>query len=138
MILTKLFVEIDDFMKKFEKELKKRLIEDGSVKRDRETKLSNSEIMTILVYFHISGYRTFKSYYINYVRVHLKNAFPDLVSYKRFVALQARVLLPLAVFMKNKRAKCSGISFIDSTPISVCHNRRIHSHRVFEGIAKLL
>ena len=32
-ISIKLFVEIDDFMKKFEKELKKRLIEDGSIKR---------------------------------------------------------------------------------------------------------
>jgi len=30
----------------------------------------------------------------------------------------------------------TGISFIDSTPIKVCHCRRIHSHKVFEGVAK--
>ena len=63
MILTQLFVEIDDFMKEFGKEMKKQLISDGTVKRDRDTKLSLSEIMTIVVFFHISGYRNFKHLY---------------------------------------------------------------------------
>ncbi len=37
--------------------------------------------------------------------------------------------------MKYNVGKCSGISFIDSTPIKVCHNKRIYSHKVFDGIA---
>jgi len=31
--------------------------------------------------------------------------------------------------------KCTGISFIDSTPIRVCHIKREHSHKVFKGMA---
>jgi len=31
--------------------------------------------------------------------------------------------------------KCTGVSFIDSTPLRVCHIRREHSHKVFKGIA---
>ena len=137
VILTQLFVEIDDFMKEFEKEMKKQLISDGTVKRDRDTKLSLSEIMTIMVFFHISGYRNFKHYYINYVSTHLKKAFPDLLSYKRFVALKPRILLPLTMFMKYRRTgTCTGISFVDSTTLAVCHNRRIHQHKVFAGLAQ--
>jgi len=137
MILTQLFVEIDDFMKDFEPELKKRLIADKTIKRERETSLSMSEIMTIIVYFQISGFRKFKDYYTKYVMVHLKQAFPKLVSYKRFVSLKPRVLIALMAFMKFKRmGKCTGISFIDSTTIKVCDNRRIHSHRVFKGLAQ--
>ena len=137
MILTQLFVEIDDFMKEYEIEMKKQLISDGSMKRDRSTKLSPSEIMTIVVLFHISGYRTFKHYYINYISKHLKNAFPNLISYKRFIALKPRILLPLIMFMKYRRTgRCTGISFVDSTKIVVCDNRRIYQHKVFEGLAK--
>ena len=32
--------------------------------------------------------------------------------------------------------KCTGISFVDSTPIRVCRNQRIHIHRTFKGIAQ--
>src|SRR5437868_10593219 len=32
--------------------------------------------------------------------------------------------------------RCSGISFIDSAKIGVCHNRRIWSHKVFKALAK--
>ena len=62
VILTKIFVEIDDFMKEYEPQMKKHLIAEGSLKRNREGKLTPSEVMTLLVYFHISGYRNFKDY----------------------------------------------------------------------------
>ena len=137
MILTKLFVEIDDFMKEFELVMKQGLLGDGTIKRDRDTKLSLSEIMTIEVYFQMSGYRNFKDYYIKHVNRYLKGAFPNVLSYKRFVALKSRVMLPLAAFMKSRRmGKCTGISFVDSTTIVVCHSRRIHQHHVFQGLAQ--
>ena len=32
--------------------------------------------------------------------------------------------------------KCTGITFMDSTPIRVCHNKRIKPNSVFDGFAK--
>jgi len=46
-------------------------------------------------------------------------------------------LMPLALYTQRFRTgTVTGISFIDSTPIKACHCRRIHSHKVFEGVAK--
>jgi hypothetical protein len=57
--------------------------------------------------------------------------------YNRMVELCSESMLPLAAYLKNfALGNCSGISFIDSTPLRVCHNRRIHNHKVFEGLAK--
>lgn len=61
--------------------------------------------------------------------------FPDLVSYNRFVELMKDAVVPLAVYLETRKAECSGISFVDSTSLAVCHNRRIHSHQVFRGFA---
>jgi len=136
-ILTKIFVEIDDFVKEYKEKIEKRLINEGFNKRIRESRLSISEIMTIVVYYHIAKFRTFKDYYLKYVIRYLKRAFPNLVSYKRFVNLKPKVLLYLTAYMRFKRTKkCSGISFIDSTTIKVCHNKRINSHKVFKGLAQ--
>ena len=137
MILTQLFVEIDDFMKEFEPEMIKTMIEDGSKKRNCVSGLSASELMTIVVYFHISGFRTMKKFYIDHIKGTHTTAFPTAVSYKQFVALQKTILLPLTAFMQLKRTgKSTGISFVDSTNIVVCHNRRIHNHKVFNDIAQ--
>ena len=90
-----------------------------------------SEVMTILVWFHLVGYRNFKQVYQREVSKHLRQEFPDLVSYNRFVELQRDALVPLCIYLKYRYGHCTGISFIDSTSLAVCHNRRIHSHRVF-------
>ncbi|MCG9129564.1 IS982 family transposase, partial [Candidatus Poribacteria bacterium] len=57
-------------------------------------------------------------------------AFPNLVNYSRFVQLSQEILVPLSIFLKTLFGKCRGVSFIDSTPLPVCHNRRISVHRV--------
>jgi hypothetical protein len=98
-------------------------------------KLSASEIMTIIIYFHMSQYRNFKSYYTEYVMKHLHSEFPNLVSYNRFVELMPMTLLPLCLYLKTQLGPVTGISFIDATSLPVCHNRRIERHRVFDGLA---
>ena len=103
----------------------------------RETTLSKAEIMLIIILFHDSGYRCFKHFYLDYVCKHLRHLFPKVVSYNRFVELEREVAIPLALFIKRVLlGKCTGISFVDSTPIRVCHNQRIHIHRTFKGIAQ--
>ena len=62
----------------------------------------------------------------------LRWAFPQVVSYNRFVELMSEALVPLCAYLRTRKGTCSGISFIDSMPIAVCHNRRIHSHQVFD------
>jgi len=91
--------------------------------------------MTIMIHFHQSGYRTFKGYYEKYVRTYLSEAFPKLVSYNRFVRLMPCSFVPLVFYMLSKKGTCTGISFVDSTPLRICKNKRIERHRVFSGIA---
>lgn len=131
-----LFCEVDDFCLEFEPEFSKRLLEDGTRKRIRKSNLCLSEVMTITICFHMSAYRTFKDYYIREVSTHMRWAFPDLVSYNRFVELMSGALVPLCCYLYTRRGICSGISFIDSMKIVVCHNRRIRSHKVFSHTAR--
>ena len=98
--------------------------------------MSSSEVMTIMILFQLSGIRCFKWCYNQYVKKHLSNDFPNSVSYNRFFELQKKALVPMVVFAKTCcLGNCSGISFIDSTPLRVCRNKRIFNHKVFKGIA---
>jgi hypothetical protein len=56
-------------------------------------------VMTIIVLFHSSGYRNFKTFYTEYVVKHLRWAFPRLVSYNRFVELMPSALVPLCGYL---------------------------------------
>jgi hypothetical protein len=137
MILTTIFYDVDNFCKDFSDYLDKNAITDDSLIQLRKEKSSMPlcDIMTILIYFHRSGYRTFKKYYIDCHE--LKGAFKCMLSYNRFVELERQALAPLTLFMKlSGKDKCTGISYIDSTKLQVCHNLRIYGNRVFAGIAK--
>jgi len=134
--IVALFCDVDDFCIIFEPQFNKWLIQDGSKKRTRKSNLILSEVMTITIWFHASGYRTFKDYYKKEVIPHLQWAFHHLVSYNRFVELMSQALFPLCCYLLTRKGKCSGISFIDSTPITVCHNRRIKSNKVFSDTAQ--
>ena len=136
-MLTQLFCEIDDFCQEFDSIWKQHLLNSGRKRRRCESSLSMSEIMTIIVYFHLSNYRHFKGYYTQLVMKRLNTAFPGLVSYNRFVELKKLVSIPLAVFLNTRcMGSVSGLSFIDSTSLPVCHNLRINNHKVFKGIAR--
>ena len=111
------------------------LVATGQRHRWRATSLHPSEIMTIVILFHQSHYRTFKAFYTEHVQEHLRGEFPTLVSYGRFVELMPTVLVPLTAYLQTQFGPCTGRSFIDSTPLVVCHNARIRQHRVFDGRA---
>lgn len=134
--LLELFVSVDDFCQVFLPFWEQKLIQDGSKKRCRTGQLSVSEIMTIIIHFHQSHYRDFKTYYTDHVCQHLRAEFPNLVSYERFVILMPSVLGPLCAYLKSLYGRCRGISFIDSTALMVCDNHRIHNHKVFAGVAQ--
>ena len=136
MSLLELFCHVDDFWQQFGRIWEVELLHSGLKQRRRAGKLCPSEIMTLLIYFHQMRYRDFKTYYTQYVQVHLSAEFPRLVSYNRFVELIPAVLVPLCAYLRSCYGECTGISFVDSTPLAVCHNRRIGQHRTFAGIAQ--
>lgn len=139
-LLIKIFCDVDDFCIRFDKYLKSRIlnkVEIRHLKICRSRMMNLSEVMTIVIFFHHSCYRTFKHYYKEYVCKILIKYFPNLVSYTRFVELMGEALIPLILYTKKVRVgKSTGISFIDSTTLDVCDNRRIHSHKVFKDIAQ--
>lgn len=135
MSLLELFCEIDDFCQIHEAKIHQQLLEDGIKKRNRRGTMSMSEMMTIVVYFHQRGFRNFKTFYLGYVCRHLHSEFPKLLSYSRFVQLMPYLIPPMSLYLHTCFGHNTGISFIDATSLVVCHNRRIHQHRVFKDIA---
>jgi hypothetical protein len=134
--LLELFVSVDDFCQAFLPFWERKLMQDGIKKRHPAGELRVSEIMTILIHFHQSHYRDFKTYYTDHVCEHLRSEFPKLVSYQRFVILMPSVPGPLSTYLQSLYGRCHGISFIDSTALSVCDNHRIHNHKVFAQLAQ--
>lgn len=133
--IIKLFVKVDDFVKIHEK--KSKLLINSKKCVTRTPELSDSEIITILVYFHESGSKNFKEYYKNNIKYCLRSYFPKAVSYTRFLELQTRVLgLMHSFLMSLIKNNAREYNYIDSTKIRVCHNKRIPNHKVFQGFAQ--
>lgn len=135
-MLELIFCFVDDFCKEFMPAWQQNLIETQQRKRYRKTTMSDSEVMTIMILFHQSHYRNFKHFYLDHVCVHMKDSFPNTVSYNRFIELQKSMLVPLCFMMHLLQGEKTGIYFIDSTPIKVCHIKREKQHKVFDGLAK--
>ncbi len=135
MDFTALFVDVDDFWLNFQNTYHQHLIADGKRHRNRAAQLSVSEMITILIAFQTSNYRTFKHFYL-YLLHDRRRDFPQLTSCNRFIQRIGGVTLPLfAYLMARCRGDVTGISFIDSTALKVCSNKRTSRHRVFDGIA---
>lgn len=135
MSLLELFCAVDDFCQAYAVHLEEQPLLEDKRRRRRAGQLSLSEVMTICIHFHQSHYRDFKHYYSAHVQAHLRREFPGLVSYTRFVELMQRAALPLAVYLERCYGQCTGISFVDSTSLSVCRTQRINQHKVFVGLA---
>ena len=125
-----IFCDIDDCCKAFAPVYDPCLRRTGQRHRTRQTPLALSEILTLLVYFHGSHDRTFKHYSTEYVMAHLHPSFPHLVGYHRFVELRPRALVPLCCYLSTRKGRRTGIACIDSTPLAVCDNHRIATHKL--------
>lgn len=135
--LVKLFCSIDDFWLDFEKKWKERLLLQENRKPPRRQPLLHpSERIAIVILFHMSGFRNFKTFYIGYVSNHLRSAFPKLPSYQRFVELKKSLPFPLYCYLTTQMGRATGISFVDSTSLAVCHSKRASRNKVFKGIAR--
>lgn len=133
--VTDIFCIVDEFCQNFKQSTQCFIL--GN-KPKRPPVMSDSEVICILILFHLGGFRCLKHFYIFYVQKHMQSEFPSTVSYNRFVELNQKVVLPMTLFLKTCcLGNCSGISFVDSTPIRVCKNKRIKRNKVFKGIAEV-
>ena len=130
------YCDVDDFCQLFIEPWQNSLLKKGVRKRRRPCRLSPAEIMTIIIHFHQSHYRDFKNYYLRYVSRHLRDYFPEFLSYTRFLGITSSIVIPMCSYLSAKLAKPTGIQFVDSTKIEVCHIIRAKRNKVFKDIAQ--
>ena len=136
--ITEIYYIIDEFCKEFESAKMGHILPKSTAlkQRNRKFSMSDSEVITILIMFHLGQFRNLKHFYINYVQKHLTDLFPQTVSYNRFTEIQQKALGPMICFLQICcLGECTGISFVDSTPIRVCHIKREKQHKTFKGLA---
>ncbi len=104
-------------------------------KRGSAPRLRLREAMTILIHFHQSHSRDFEAHDAQNVCQHMRSEFPAPVSYTRFVTFIPSASPAMCLNLRGRSGQATGVAFIDSTPLSVCHNRRIGRHRVFAEVA---
>lgn len=129
--LVSIFCEIDDHCKQLDTKFTDKLLESAKPRRGPKCGLSESEIMTILVFFQRVRLGDFKTFYLYHVQKHLKKYFPKLPSYNRFIELIPKVILQFTLFIQHKAAKAEGIFYIDSTSLPACNLRRSKRHKTF-------
>ena len=134
--ITEMFCFIDDFCKFIKAELCKKMLESG-IRTRRPTRtpgLTESEIITIILLFHKSPIKNFK-YFYKYYLAQYKPEFPKMPTYEWFVILQQYVLPLLAAMLNCLFVRHDNVAFIDSTPFTVCHDKRRFSHKVCKYIS---
>nr|WP_150138934.1 transposase [Candidatus Enterovibrio escacola] len=92
--------------------------------------------MTIVIAFHQLEYLDFKTYYIHFVCRYLTNEYPEFVSYTRMLKLMQCVQVPPCSYLTHRQVRPTGMVFVYSSKLQVCHNLRIFRHQVFKGTAK--
>jgi IS5 family transposase len=132
--ITALYCCLDDFCQAFADWEAHRLIPSAQT-RKRAGKLSRAEMLVIMVLFHLSGFKNFKTFYLLGIGQQYRACFGELPHYDRFVSLMPRLFVPLMVLLHSLSGEETGVYFADSSKLAVCHNRRIDRHKVFDGLA---
>ena len=110
--IEEIFCEVDDFCKVFFPEFENGLIPAPGARRRRALSMSASEIMTILILFHLSHYRDFKNFYLDCINRQMGSYFPKRLSCNRFVEVQARVFSALCCYMMVKTGEETGFYYV--------------------------
>ena len=133
--LTNIYCHIDDYYILNKKEIIQAIKKHSKIVRYRESRLSIPEIISILIYFHKHRTKDFRNFYNGFVLKYLKEYFPNLLSYTRFMQIKNKVIAPLVKVLGANNSKKTGIYFIDSSPLKVCHIKRAKRHKTFDEVA---
>lgn len=133
--ITTVYYLIANFCKIYQEWEDKKLLLCNS-KRHRQGSLDLCELLTIVLYFYLSPCKDFKNYYLYHLSYKYRGYF-TLPSYSRIIQLWPKLILPLALLMQLLRGEDTGIYFIDSTKLAICHDKRTKSNKVFGRIARI-
>lgn len=135
--IIELFCLVDNFAERFKQLCSQKQLPYQKKKiRNRACRVSLSEVMTILLLFHRSNYRTFKHFYLQQVQIHWNHLFPNIVKYSRFIQLMSQAFFPMFCFVKEHQGAWKDLQFVDSTVLTSCHVKRASSHRTFRNSAR--
>ena len=138
--ITELFCLIDDFTRYYAEAMKAKQISSGLISERYKTRipgLAPSEIICIISLFQTSPCKNFKYFYNSYAQLY-KPEFPGMPCYARFVALMPRVIHIMAMLTQGLLSKKTNLEhFVDATSLAVCSTKRISSHKVMKGLARI-
>lgn len=135
--LVSIFCQIDDFCKELEQHAQHYFLANPPKgKRGPSASLAVSEIMTLLLLFQHMHFRDFKAFYCGFVQVYWRDYFPKLPSYTRFIERIKQAIFPLTLFVQIHAGKQTGIYYIDSSCLPVCHLKRQKRHKTFKAVAE--
>ncbi len=120
---TTIFTIVDDFCKTYEDWIKHKLISSGK-HRMRSGKLSLSESVSIMIFYHFSPFKNFKAYYQHFVEN--GNLFKNPPCYERFIQIIPSLFMPIIIMMHYLSGRKTGFYYADSTHFAVCKNIRIN------------
>lgn len=135
--LIEIFIFCDDFDNCYQSWSQQHSLGSAPNSPTRTPDLCDSELLTLLIFYHWSGFKNFQYFYEQFALVHLHGHFPGLPSYSRFVELIPRQVTKMYLLLKVQSLLSipTGTYFADSKKLPVCHNKRIKSNKVFDGFA---
>src|SRR3954451_13759868 len=117
--IVEVFCEVDDFCQAFVPQWEASLLGPGGpAPRGPQPGLSPSEIITLLLVLHSSGFKHLKNFDHGFAEPLLRGSFPGMPCYEHFVALQKSVFVPLVVFLVSHQGTRTGLYYIDSTALA--------------------
>ncbi len=102
IMLYQIFIFADDACQALQNYVQNHGLETQSkpFRKPKAATLSEREIITILVYYHYSGYKNFEYYYKQFVLTDLESYFPNAPSYSHFLTLENRVGVVLFILLQ--------------------------------------
>jgi len=131
--LIQLFIFVDDACQLMQVWAAQHWLDAHRTKPTRRPKISESEMITLLIFYHYSGYKCFEYYYKSLVLNDLRPYFPNAPSYTYFIELLERVSMPMLILaqLTCQQAEQTALYYVDSKTLPVCHPLRQKQHKVF-------
>lgn len=133
--ITTVYYLVDNFCKIFNEWERAKLLPSNKI-RHKVGALSLAELLTIVLYFYLSPCKDFKNYYLYFLPAKYSSYFKQ-VSYSRIIQLWSSLTLPLAILIHQLKGEETGVYFVDSTKLQICHNKRTSSNKVFGKKARI-